>query len=118
SLYKKWYEADQQLTLHRGRHAITQRRVIGEYAPAHDAESEQAEPIANLIVTLPAAHVVRVIGRIRHRLDHRSTICLVNDGLGVAEELIKTYFPNELERPVFLLGHFTAALDHTEDRFS
>ncbi|KAL1837061.1 hypothetical protein VTJ49DRAFT_4313 [Mycothermus thermophilus] len=126
SIERKWREAGEQLMLHRGFQTITQHRVIGEYAPlpdsehvlSHGVDPELAEPIANLIVTLPAAHVVRAIGRIRHRLDHRSTICLVNDGLGVAEALIEAYFPDELTRPVFVLGHFTTSLGHTTQNFS
>ncbi|KAL2269549.1 hypothetical protein VTJ83DRAFT_1733 [Remersonia thermophila] len=126
SVARKWRQAGEQLVLQRGVQVVAHTRVIGEYAPLPDSEPvpgsgvdpEVVEPIANLIVTLPAAHVVRAIGRIRHRLDHRSTICLVNDGLGVAEALVEAYFPNELTRPVFVLGHFTTSLGHTTQDFS
>ncbi|KAK3298346.1 uncharacterized protein B0H64DRAFT_73067 [Chaetomium fimeti] len=117
-LYKKWYDANRQLTLYRGDLRITQHRVIGEYVSDEQAETQSGIFIHNLIVTLPAAQVVQAFRRIKHRLDHRSTICLVNDGLGVAEELIEAYYPNESTRPIFLLGHFTTALDHTSSRFS
>ncbi|KAL2122029.1 hypothetical protein VTJ04DRAFT_2484 [Mycothermus thermophilus] len=127
NLARLWVEGGQRLTIFRGRLSSTQHRVIGEYTPLPDPEympepgtldPDSPEHIANLIVTLPPADVVRAIGRIRHRLDHRSTICLINDGLGVAEALIEAYFSNELTRPIFLLGHFTTAVGHTDDRFS
>ncbi|KAH6855104.1 hypothetical protein B0I37DRAFT_363922 [Chaetomium sp. MPI-CAGE-AT-0009] len=118
NLYKQWHLAEKQLTLYRGDLRITQRRVIAEYISDEQAETQSGIIIHNLIVTLPAAQVVQAFKRIKHRLDHRSTVCLVNDGLGVAEELIATYYPYESTRPIFLLGHFTTALDHTASRFS
>lgn len=118
NLYKQWYKASKQLTLYRGDLCVTHRRVVADYISDEQAETQSGNTIHNLIVTLPAAQVVQAFRRIRHRLDHRSTICLVNDGLGVAEELVEAYFPNESTRPIFLLGHFTTALDHTSSRFS
>lgn len=116
-LYKQWRECGKQLTLYQGDNRITRRRVVAEYTHHELAETQNAGTIYNLIVTLPASQVVRAIGQIRHRLDYRSTICLVNDGLGVAEELIETYFPDDSTRPIFLLGHLTANLGHTDNRF-
>jgi cytochrome b translational activator protein CBS2 len=117
-LYKQWKETDKQLTLYRGDMSIVRRRVIAEYMSREDAEDEIGDVVDNLIVTLPASQVLQAIGDIKHRLDHRSTICLVNDGLGVAEALIEAYFPDESRRPIFILGHFTTSLGHTDTRFS
>ncbi|KAL2161313.1 hypothetical protein VTH06DRAFT_8533 [Thermothelomyces fergusii] len=116
-LFRQWREWGKQLTLYRGASRITRRRVVGEYAQDELADAWSGSTIYNLIVTVPAPHVVRAIGQIRHRLDYRSTICLVNDGLGVAEELIERYFPDTLTRPIFLLGHLSASLGHTDDKF-
>jgi cytochrome b translational activator protein CBS2 len=74
--------------------------------------------IHNLIVTIPAGQVVQALSRVKHRLDHRSTICLINDGLGVAEALIEAHFPNRLRRPIILLGHLTTSLGHHDGPFS
>lgn len=117
-LYKQWKESDRQLTLYRGDMSIVRRRVIPEYTSREDAEEEIGDVVDNLIVTLPASQVLQAIGHIKHRLDHRSTICLVNDGLGVAEALIEAYFPDESRRPIFLLGHFTTSLGHADGQFS
>lgn len=117
-LYKQWHQADKQLTLYRGATSIARRRVKAELIPEDPADSRSNRVIDNLLVTLPAAEVLQALGHIRHRLDHRSTICLVNDGLGVAEALIEAYFPDESRRPIFLLGHFTTSLGHGESRFS
>ncbi|KAK4102153.1 hypothetical protein N658DRAFT_515394 [Parathielavia hyrcaniae] len=114
---KRWHENNKQLTLYRGHHMIIRRRIKADFTSEHDKRLEWG-PIHNLVVTLPACQVLNAIGAIRHRLDHRSTICLVNDGLGVAEALIEAYFPDQSKRPIFLLGHLTTSLDYTGDIFS
>ncbi len=117
-LYKQWGQAGSKLTVYRGNTSVATRRVVGQYISEDPSESQSDGVIDNLIVTLPAAQVVQALGHIRHRLDHRSTICLVNDGLGVAEKLVQAYFPDESRRPIFLLGHFTTSLGYTRHRFS
>ena len=117
-LYKQWRQAGGKLTVYRGDVSSATRRAVGQFISTDPSESEGDGLIDNLIVTLPAAQVVQALGHIRHRLDHRSAICLVNDGLGVAEKLIEAYFPDESRRPIFLLGHFTTSLGYTRNRFS
>ncbi|KAL2023518.1 hypothetical protein VTK56DRAFT_2126 [Thermocarpiscus australiensis] len=117
SLRKQWNEANRRLTVYRGNESITRDRLVAEDI-SEQSESRRQDIIENLIVTLPAGQVVRALERIRHRLDQRSTICLVNDGLGVAEALIEAYFPEEARRPIFLLGHFSTRLGHTDKKFS
>ncbi|KXX80896.1 putative 2-dehydropantoate 2-reductase [Madurella mycetomatis] len=118
-LCNKWVQANGRLTLHRGRDIIVRRGVQAEdITEQAQYPADDDDIIHNLIVTVPAGQVVQALERIRHRLDHRSTICLVNDGLGVAEALIEAYFPVESRRPIFLLGHFSTHLGHTKARFS
>ncbi len=74
------------------------------------AEPPFEGPIENLIITLPAHELVHVVPLIRHRLDHRSTICLAQDGLGIAEFLVENLFTDPLTRPSFLLAHTTHAV--------
>ncbi|GAB1312260.1 Ketopantoate reductase C-terminal domain-containing protein [Madurella fahalii] len=117
-LCKKWVRANGRLTLHRGKDIIVRRGVQAEDISEQAEYPDDDDIIHNLIVTVPAGQVVQALERIRHRLDHRSTICLVNDGLGVAEALIETYFPVESRRPIFLLGHFSTQLGYTNSSFS
>lgn len=116
-LCRQWDLAKRQLTLYRGYDALVRNRIIAEDTSA-EAEVSNEGLIENLIVTLPAGQVVQAVQSIRHRLDHRSSICLVNDGLGVAEALIEAHFPDPLTRPMFLLGHLSTALGHTNNMFS
>nr|CDP24145.1 Putative protein of unknown function [Podospora anserina S mat+] len=114
---------DRKLTLYRGDQMVTTNRIIavnfnqgGDYT----SPKQYALPslISNLIITTPAADVVRILEPIKHRLDHRSTIVLINDGLGVVEDLIKTYYPSSITRPTFILGQFTGKLGYTGEQFS
>ncbi|KAK0668127.1 hypothetical protein QBC41DRAFT_365696 [Cercophora samala] len=116
-------EAGRNLTLYRGDEMITTNRIVavnfnegGDYT----SPKRYALPglISNLIITTPASDVVRILEPIKHRLDHRSTIVLINDGLGVVEDLIKTYYPTAITRPTFILGQFTGKLGHTGEQFS
>ncbi|KAK4130145.1 hypothetical protein BT67DRAFT_465219 [Trichocladium antarcticum] len=115
-LHRKWDEANRRLTVYRADKRIVRDRVIVE--DTSELVDSSQDIIENLIVTVPAGQVVQALENIQHRLNHRSTICLVNDGLGVAEALTEAYFHVEAKRPIFLLGHFSTALGHTDQRFS
>ncbi|KAK3310761.1 uncharacterized protein B0T15DRAFT_498840 [Chaetomium strumarium] len=117
-LYRHWSNTQKQLRLYRGDNVIIHRRVRAECSSAGQDQSSTRDAIHNLIVTLPAGQVVQALSHVRHRLDHRSTICLINDGLGVAEAVIDAHFPNKLRRPTFLLGHLTTSLGHHDRPFS
>ena len=118
-LGRDWKRAGRGITVYEGEQAIRRDRIIGlDTSTSYYDEDTKNMVIKNLIVTVPAGHVRRVLEPFVHRLDHRSTICLVNDGLGVAEDLIQAYFPDVLRRPTFLLGHFSTLLGHTGDQFS
>lgn len=128
-LKKAWHKAGGSLTLHRGDVAIVRQRVIGEYVRVREMHEDRDhnwyvsdKPIRNLIITVPPGHVLRSLDPIIHRLDHRSTICFLQDGLGVMEDVVSTFFPDESSRPVFLVGHFTSTLGHIhpfdENRFT
>ncbi|KAK0723966.1 hypothetical protein B0T21DRAFT_403857 [Apiosordaria backusii] len=112
-----------QLTLHRGDETITNRRIVAVNFNEHGdytSPKQYALPglISNLIITVPASDVIRALEPIKHRFDHRSTIVLINDGLGVVEDLIKTYYPTSITRPTFILGQFTGKLGYTGEQFS
>lgn len=68
------------------------------------------EPIEQLIVTLPCWQTKTAIENILHRIDNNTTICLIQDGLGVVEELNETLFQDPRRRPTFILGHMTTSL--------
>ncbi len=53
---------------------------------------------------------------LKHRIDHQTTICLIQEGLGVIEDLNKLVFTNQVNRPSYVLGHMTHRLDFVANR--
>ncbi|OAA61830.1 2-dehydropantoate 2-reductase [Niveomyces insectorum RCEF 264] len=70
--------------------------------------------IENLVVTLPCARSIDTIRALRHRIDQRTTICLVQPGLGVVERLNELCFTDVATRPRYVLGHMTHDLGYSE----
>ncbi|ETN46294.1 uncharacterized protein HMPREF1541_00478 [Cyphellophora europaea CBS 101466] len=60
--------------------------------------------IYTLICTVKAQQSVSAMLAIRHRIDSRSTICLMQNGLGQIDELNEQVFTDPSTRPTFLIG--------------
>jgi 2-dehydropantoate 2-reductase len=60
--------------------------------------------IYTLIVSVKAQDTVRALSTVAHRLDSRSTICFMQNGLGQIDELNEKVFTNPEARPTYLLG--------------
>lgn len=58
--------------------------------------------ISNLIVTTRAQQTIAALTAIKHRLDYNSTICFVNSGMGIIEEVNELIFPNADSRPFYM----------------
>lgn len=120
NLMKRWNNAGRCLKLHRAKEVIVRDRIQAQFTPpthGFDPRKGSDKHISSLIVTVPAGHTVEALGQIKHRLDHNSTIVLIQEGLGVAEAICKAYFPIESQRPVFILGHMTTGLGLGDQTF-
>lgn len=62
------------------------------------------EVIHNLVVTVKAPQVVSALNSVKYRLLPSSTVCLLQNGMGIYEEVISSVFPDPEERPNFMLG--------------
>ncbi|TKA49807.1 hypothetical protein B0A55_13074, partial [Friedmanniomyces simplex] len=65
------------------------------------------EPIHNLIVTTKAAYTVPALLRIRHRISRSTTICFLQNGMGIIDDVNKHLFAREEERPSYVQGIIT-----------
>ena len=65
------------------------------------------EPIHNLIITTKAAFTVSALLSIRHRLGPQSTICFLQNGMGIIDDVNKHLFPKEEDRPNYVQGIIT-----------
>jgi cytochrome b translational activator protein CBS2 len=67
--------------------------------------------IENLIVTGRGYEAVPALEEVKHRVDENTTICLMNDGLGVLEDVREKIFAGEMDKqPDFVLGHMNHRL--------
>ena len=71
---------------------------------ATPAEDQEHKAIESLIVTVPPSATQSTLDSLIHRLSPRSTIVLMQTGLGVYEELVTKLFPNPARRPHFIIG--------------
>ncbi|CAE6472911.1 unnamed protein product [Rhizoctonia solani] len=69
--------------------------------------NDSATPITSLIVTTKAPSTSRAIRALSSRLSQNSTITLLQNGMGVYEELCANIFPSPETRPHFVLASTT-----------
>ena len=81
----------------------------GHDAALKDGEAEEAEDdtIHNLIVTTKASFTVGALSKIRHRLTPASTICFLQNGMGIIDEINEKLYPDEKDRPNYMQGIIT-----------
>ncbi|KAM3064960.1 2-dehydropantoate 2-reductase (Ketopantoate reductase) (KPA reductase) (KPR) [Clarireedia jacksonii] len=63
------------------------------------------EVIDNLIITTKGAKTVAALTSIKHRLRSHSTICFIQHGAGVVDEVNALVFPDPSTRPHYMLGN-------------
>lgn len=84
---------------------------------SEDLRSPATSTIANLIVTVKATRTAEAIESVRHRLSSESTILFLQNGMGITEEVSKRVFPDQNERPKYLIGIASHGVYHKQ-RFS
>ncbi|KAK4208693.1 hypothetical protein QBC37DRAFT_296179 [Rhypophila decipiens] len=118
NLWNAWENCGRQLQIQRITGVEKRNRVKAEFMSMKASPPLPGPLIPNLIITVPPGSVVGALAPIKHRLDHRSTICLVHHGLGAMEAIIEAHFPDQRTRPAFLLGHMTAKVRQFKGHFS
>lgn len=68
--------------------------------------------IKHLVLTTQACKTGRWLATLLPRIDSRTVLCLIQDGLGVPEHLNATIFRDPRTRPRYVLGHMTHLLRH------
>jgi 2-dehydropantoate 2-reductase len=66
--------------------------------------TQNSELIESLIITTKAHHTIPAISRLLHRLSRNSTITLLQNGMGIYEQLVYDVFRNPEQRPHFILA--------------
>jgi 2-dehydropantoate 2-reductase len=74
--------------------------------------------INNLVVTTEPRITVAALSSIKHRLRKTSTICLVQEGMGIVDLINRTVFPDPNDRPTYVLGRSYHDLKSTDRHFT
>ncbi|KAF8517961.1 ketopantoate reductase PanE/ApbA C terminal-domain-containing protein [Hysterangium stoloniferum] len=62
------------------------------------------KPIESLIICAKAQHTLGIFKHMRRRLTPDSTVVLLQNGMGVYEQLVHNFYRNSLERPHFVIA--------------
>lgn len=73
-------------------------------------EAEENEHISNLVVAGTPSQAVSLLKSVKHRVDKRTAVCYMQDGLGIVEDVNNIVFRDDESRPSTILGHMTHAL--------
>ncbi len=71
-----------------------------------------------LVVTTEGHTTVAALSNIKHRLKRSSTICFIQDGLGVTNLVDSSVFPDPETRPSYMLGNISLDLVPTPRKFT
>ncbi|KAF9767749.1 hypothetical protein IL306_015038 [Fusarium sp. DS 682] len=87
--------------------------------PIHEATPEpDRSHIDELIVTGRGFEAVKAIASVKDRIDDKTSICLLNDGMGVLERIREDILDGTQPEPTFYLGHMSHALVFNRNRDS
>ncbi|KAJ9155646.1 hypothetical protein NKR23_g1837 [Pleurostoma richardsiae] len=108
---RAWRKEGERLAVCRSSEWNTCDHAVAEWV-GKQGWKPKMEHINHLVVSLPSVAAIKAIASIRHRLDHRTTICLLQDGLGLIEAINTWCFPDPRTRPTYILGHMTHSLGY------
>ncbi|KAI5195455.1 6-phosphogluconate dehydrogenase C-terminal domain-like protein [Aureobasidium subglaciale] len=125
ALLDEWRRGDKSIVLESDGHRVSRSGFHVELAipptrrhhasvdtrdeePTH---SSAEEPIDNLIVTSKATATISALDAVKHRLRPESTVCLLQNGMGVIDHLNREIFPDPATRPNYIQGVVTHALN-------
>ncbi|PPR02702.1 hypothetical protein CVT26_009806 [Gymnopilus dilepis] len=104
---------ERNIFLQRGSITLERAGVLtpstGEYLHEvfHSPKAESNAPIQSVIVALKAQYTIDAIKQLAPRIGPNSTIVLLQNGMGIYEELLTRIFRNPTSRPHFILASNT-----------
>ncbi|KAG2207339.1 hypothetical protein INT47_006813 [Mucor saturninus] len=78
--------------------------LVSGFESAHLASATDNSPIGSLVVATKAHHTLQALSPVASRLSANSTILLLQNGMGIAEELQAKFWSNGQESPRILVG--------------
>jgi 2-dehydropantoate 2-reductase len=114
-MLRQWEESPRRLVVHtegeseaRGGFdaevAAPRIRVHGREIDSDPCPGESNEPINSLIVANKTPSVLQYLSAVKHRLNPRSVICFLQNGMGLIERVNAEIFPDPETRPYYMIG--------------
>jgi len=98
---------------------IPENEMIGPLRDlSQNSQTAQDSTIDNLIVATEGNITISALSAIKHRLRPTSTICFIQEGLGMAELVNSSVFPKPATRPSYMLGTVSHDIHATENHFT
>lgn len=116
-LVDQWEKSKKVITLQKDGKDMESSGYEVELMPQHGqsaANGDHAfsnEPIQNLLVITKAAYTVPNLIRVAHRLSSNSTVCFLQNGMGIMEEVNEKIFPDPKTRPNYMQGIITHGMN-------
>jgi 2-dehydropantoate 2-reductase len=127
ALLSAWTKSDQNIVLESHGHRVPRsgfdvelvvpptrsHGVFDDHQHEDDhAPSEEQQPIDNLIVTTKSPFALSALEAVKHRLRPESTVCFMQNGMGVIEQVDQHVFPDPLTRPNYIQAIVTHGLNN------
>ncbi|KAI1351029.1 hypothetical protein F5Y01DRAFT_132017 [Xylaria sp. FL0043] len=111
----RWGEEARELSLLTGQGHFVSSVGIPCPEPVTDpryrySQTSKKDFLDNVIISTTTGAILPSLHDLRDRIDRHTTICLLHPGLGLVERINEVLFPDPLDRPNFILGHFTHKL--------
>lgn len=90
----------------------TPGHTVVKNAASSQKSKDQKSHIDELIVTGRGYEAVEAIKSVEHRVDEKTSILLMNDGMGVLEDVREEVFKDTEKEPTFILGHMNHSLHY------
>ncbi|KAI0019083.1 hypothetical protein F4780DRAFT_748362 [Xylariomycetidae sp. FL0641] len=120
SVISKWGDEGRSISLHDrtglhlSSHEVPCPEWLGNTRQPLSLRQLQADKemgyIDNLVVSTQSWAILPSLRRLRNRIDNRTTLCLLNPGLGLMEKLNEQVFDDWAKRPNYVLGHSSHTL--------
>lgn len=118
-LIQQWHDEGEAIRLLRNGKLVTKSQFNVELsAKFHRDVVQPSTKIRNIIVATEGYITVSALAAIKHRLGRSSSICFIQDGLGVVDHVNSSIFPDLSTRPNYILGNMSHDLQSTESKFT
>ena len=103
ALLQRWEESKKVITLQKDGKDLEASGYDVEVMPEQGEADDNADvPIDNLLVITKAAYTVPNLIRVAHRLNSNSTICFMQNGMGIVEEVNEKIYSDPATRPNYM----------------